>query len=60
LDAAELLRAAETETGLSDYGDPTFPERFANAVDHLNGLELENCDALQHPADRCVQVGAPP
>lgn len=34
--------------------------RLYQFIDHLNGLELENCDALQHPADRCVQVGAPP
>ncbi|MGO8769942.1 MAG: sulfotransferase family protein [Mycobacterium sp.] len=41
LDAAELLRAAEAETGLRDYGDPTLPERFAVAVDHLNGLGMD-------------------
>jgi len=52
LDAAELLRAAETETGLSDYGDPTFPERFANAVDHLNGLELD-VDGQRQAAGVC-------
>lgn len=41
LDATELLAAAEAETGLHDYGDPTLPERFAVAVDHLNGLGLD-------------------
>ena len=41
LDAAELLAAAEAETGLRDYGDPTLPQRFAVAVDHLNGLGLD-------------------
>jgi Sulfotransferase family len=40
LDAAGLLRAAETETGLHDYGDPTLPERFSVAVDHLNGIGM--------------------
>ena len=35
LHAAEMLAAAEAETGLRDYGDPTLPERFAVAVDHL-------------------------
>ncbi|OCB08539.1 sulfotransferase family protein [Mycobacterium intracellulare] len=41
LDAAEMLAAAEAETGLRDYGDPTLPERFAVAVDHLNGLGMD-------------------
>ncbi|OBH55783.1 sulfotransferase [Mycobacterium colombiense] len=41
LDAAEILAAAEAETGLRDYGDPTLPERFAIAVDHLNGLGMD-------------------
>jgi hypothetical protein len=37
LSAAEMLAHAQDVTGLSDYGDPTLPERFALAVDHLNG-----------------------
>jgi sulfotransferase family protein len=41
LDAAEMLGAAEAETGLHDYGDPTLPERFAVAVDHLNRLGMD-------------------
>jgi hypothetical protein len=41
LDAAALLASATAETGLSDYGDPTLPERFAVAVDHLNGLGMD-------------------
>lgn len=36
-----MLAAAEAETGLRDYGDPTLPERFAVAVDHLNGLGMD-------------------
>jgi hypothetical protein len=40
LDAAEMLGDAEAETRLHDYGDPTLPERFAVAVDHLNGLGM--------------------
>ncbi len=28
LDADALMKAAEAETGVSDYGDPTLPERF--------------------------------
>ena len=41
LDAAELLRAAQAETGLHDYGDPTLPERFAVAAAHLNDLGMD-------------------
>jgi len=41
LDAAEMLAAAEAETGLHDYGDPTLPGRFAVAVDHLNSLGMD-------------------
>ncbi|OBG31215.1 sulfotransferase [Mycobacterium sp. E3198] len=41
LSAAEMLHAAEAETGLRDYGDPTLPERFAVAVDHLNSLGMD-------------------
>lgn len=42
LDARELLASARAETGLKDYGDPTLPERFAMAVEHLNGLGLDS------------------
>ncbi len=41
LDAAELLTSATAKTGLADYGDPTLPERFAVAVDHLNRLGMD-------------------
>ena len=41
LDAGELLAAATAETGLTDYADPTLPERFAVAVDHLNSLGMD-------------------
>jgi hypothetical protein len=47
LDAGELLRAAQAETGFSDYGDPTLPQRFEVAVEHLNGLGLNTAGALQ-------------
>ena len=42
LDAGALLASATAETGLSDYGDPTLPQRFTVAVDHLNGLGLDD------------------
>jgi Sulfotransferase family len=41
LNADTLLATAATETGLTDYGDPTLAERFALAVDHLNGLGMD-------------------
>jgi hypothetical protein len=41
LDAAVLLTAATAQTGLSDYGDSTLPERFAVAVEHLNNLGMD-------------------
>jgi hypothetical protein len=41
LDAGALLAGATAETGLADYGDPTLPERFAVAVEHLNRLEMD-------------------
>jgi Sulfotransferase family len=41
LDAAALLAGAAEETGLTDYGDPTLPERFTVAVEHLNGLGMD-------------------
>ena len=41
LDAAGLLARAQTETGYADFGDATLPQRFAEAVDHLNGIGLD-------------------
>ena len=41
LDAAALLRDAEARTGLTDYGDATLPERFALAIDFLNGIGMD-------------------
>jgi Sulfotransferase family len=52
LDAGELLGAAQTETGLRDYGDPTLPERFTVAVDHLNGLGMD-VDGVREAAQVC-------
>ncbi len=52
LDATELLRSAQSETGLHDYGDPTLPERFAVAVDHLNGLSMD-ADGRSQAAQVC-------
>lgn len=52
LDAAELLRSAEAETGLHDYGDPTLPERFAVAAGHLNSLGMD-ADGIREAARVC-------
>jgi Sulfotransferase family len=52
LEAAEMLRAAQAETGLHDYGDPTLPERFAIAVDHLNSLGMD-ADGRSRAAQVC-------
>jgi Sulfotransferase family len=52
LDAAEMLGAAEAETGLHDYGDPTLPERFAVAVEHLNDLGM-NADGRWQAMQVC-------
>ncbi|GGB92690.1 sulfotransferase family protein [Novosphingobium endophyticum] len=41
LDPRQLLRHAMEETGLSDWADDTFPERFALAVQHINGIPMD-------------------
>jgi hypothetical protein len=52
LDAAELLGAAQAETGLHDYGDPTLPERCTVAIEHLNGLGMD-ADGVREAAQVC-------
>ena len=39
LDANALLAAAEADTGLSDWGDATFRDRFARAVALIRGAQ---------------------
>jgi hypothetical protein len=41
LSASELLEKAQTETRLTDWGDPTLPQRFELAVEHLNGIGMD-------------------
>lgn len=53
LNAADLLETAQTQTGLSDYGDPTLPQRFAVAVDHLNGIGMD-ADGRQRAVEVCL------
>jgi hypothetical protein len=52
LAAAELLARAESKTGLRDYGDPSLPERFGLAVDHLNGIDMD-ADGRRRAAEVC-------
>lgn len=41
LDAGALLVRAKAETGLDDWGDPTFEERLGLAVNHINGIPMD-------------------
>ena len=41
LDARQLLQHAMDETGLSDWADERFPERFALAVQHINQIPMD-------------------
>jgi hypothetical protein len=41
LEAAALLKRAQEETGLGDWADPTFAERFGLAVDHINAIPMD-------------------
>jgi hypothetical protein len=50
LDAAKLLRAAREDTGLADWGDPAFEERFGQVVDVIRGANMD-ADGEQAAAD---------
>ncbi len=39
--SADLLKQAQKETGLSDYGDDSLPERFAQAIAYLQSCEMD-------------------
>jgi hypothetical protein len=41
LDPAELLARATAETGLSDWGDPGFAQRFALAAAHISSIPMD-------------------
>jgi hypothetical protein len=53
LNADTLLATAAAETGLTEYGDPTLPERFAEAVAHLNTLGMD-ADGVAAAAQVCT------
>ncbi|MGV0777943.1 sulfotransferase family protein [Mycolicibacterium elephantis] len=52
LDATTLLERAQQETGLTDYGDPSLPQRFAMVVEHLNGIGMD-ADGVRRAAEVC-------
>ena len=52
LDAGVLLAAAQAETGLADWGDPSLPGRFALAVDVLRAAGLDEA-GRRAAADTC-------
>jgi hypothetical protein len=52
LDASEILARARAQTGLSDWGDDTLPERFALAVDQINTAGMA-AEGLAAAADTC-------
>lgn len=39
--AADLLARATAETGLADWADESFPERFGKAVAHINTIPMD-------------------
>ena len=41
LSADALLSRAQAETGFDDWGDQSFTARFALAVDHINGIAMD-------------------
>ena len=41
LDFRHCLALAAAETGLDDWGDDTFAERFEKAVDHINSIAMD-------------------
>ena len=55
LSATALLSVAEQATGLSDWGDDTFPDRFAQAVDVIGKQPLDE-EAVRMAAANCVRL----
>ena len=52
IDCRSVLALAEAETGLDDWGDSTFPERFAKAIDHINSIPMDTA-GRQAAATNC-------
>jgi hypothetical protein len=53
LDAGLLLAAAVEETGLSDWGDASFGERFASAVELIRGARMD-AEGERKAAENCL------
>jgi hypothetical protein len=53
LEADALLAEAKARTGLSDWGDAGFPERFHLAVDHLKSVGMDAA-GQQAAVDNCL------
>jgi hypothetical protein len=51
-DADAMLARAQRETGLSDWGDPTFVDRFRMVVNHIKGVGMDGA-GLQAAAENC-------
>jgi Sulfotransferase family len=55
LDVQELLTRAQAETGLSDWGDPTLPDRFSVVVEHINSVPM-TAAGRKAAAEVCVRL----
>jgi hypothetical protein len=53
LDADDLLQEAQSRTGLSDFGDPTLPERFRAAVTVMRSAGMDEV-GQRVAADVCL------
>lgn len=54
LNPQTLLAAAEVQTGLTDYGDPSLPQRFALFVQRFNEAGLDEA-GLAAAAQTCIE-----
>jgi hypothetical protein len=53
LSAASLLGRAKAETGLTDWGDDSFEQRFDLAVKHINSIPMDDA-GRQAAEDNCL------
>jgi hypothetical protein len=54
LDAVELLAEAQGRTGLSDFGDPTLPDRFTVLVEQMRAARMD-VEGEQIAAEECLR-----
>ncbi|MBI3228531.1 MAG: sulfotransferase [Mycolicibacterium cosmeticum] len=55
LDAGALLADAQARTGLTDWGDPTLPERFGAVVELLTAAGMDDA-GRRHAAQVCGEL----